>query len=289
MEQIKTFGEDITIEAFGGKSYWLNWLKRQSYKVPESYFIPVNNKDSSNFYENLKIEMEGLFPEDATVAVRSSGVTEDSFNSSKAGEFKTFLNVSFAVEDVINKCKEIYQDSKTQNEKTGIVLQRFIDSAYSGIVFSSNPLTYSKNELVLNFQKGLCKNLVSGTSKDFNEVIINKKTKDISEIPDCIKKQISELIEATVQIEKQLSKPVDIEWCIDKNTNELVILQCRPQTSIFFKENQVLKISHENLVDNKRLSQLEKIKIRLEAEKKDVFISDAYIVNCNCIENTIPK
>ena len=289
MGTIKTFGEDITIDLFGGKAYWLNWLNRHAYKVPESYFIPVNNKNESNFYVNLQMEIDGLFQKNTTVAVRSSGITEDSCDASKAGAFKTFLDVPYVVTDIINKCKEIYQDSKIQNEDTGIVLQRFIDSECSGIIFSSNPVTYSKNEFVLNCQKGSCNNLVSGTSKDFREVIINKKTKDISEIPEYFQKQISQLIDAAIQIENQLSKPVDIEWCIDKNTKELVILQCRPQTSIFFKENQVLKISCDNLLNNKRLNQLDKIKIRLEAEKKNTFISDAYIVNCNCIENTIPK
>lgn len=288
-KQIKTFGNDIKIDSFGGKAYWLNWLKNQSYKVPESYFIPVNEMESGSYYNDLKTEIETLFPENTDIAVRSSGITEDGATASKAGEFKTFLKVPFIVDDIINKCKEIYTDSKNQNENTGIILQRFIESEYSGVIFSSNPVNLSKNEIVLNYQKGVCESLVSGVSEKFHEVIIDKRTKDLSEIPDEIRKQILELIDISNKIEGNLSKPVDIEWCIDKNTNELVIIQCRPQTSIFFEKNEVIKISQANLADNKRLNQLDKIKIRLEAEKQDVFISDAYIVNCNCVGNTIPK
>lgn len=287
---IASTSDCIDMQSYGGKAYWLKWLYDHNIAIPQSFFIPVGNWQESEFCTQIKNSLNGLFRENENIAVRSSGTTEDGEHTSKAGNFKTFLNIDFNENLVMQKCKELQDDAIMQGARLGIVLQKMISAEFSGILFSSHPVSYSKDEAVIEYHKGTGNTLVSGTERYFQKVILQKQKEktDFSDFPSELKDTIAELLQIGINIEKELYRPVDIEWCIEKQTGKLYILQSRPQTSVFFNKNELKKVSLNSLNNDKCLANLDKVKIRLEAEQKEIFISDAYIVNCNCTSDEFP-
>ena len=94
------FESEITQEYFGGKAFGLKWLFDNKIRVPETYFarvFPLEN--SSDFESYADSTVSALIEKSAfsknRIAVRSSGITEDGAEESKAGNYKTKLNVHF--------------------------------------------------------------------------------------------------------------------------------------------------------------------------------------------------
>ena len=166
---------------------------------------------------------------------------------------------------------------KHQALKMGVVLQEKIDAEYAGVLFSSDPLTYRKDQMVLTYTAGLGDKLVSGELEG-KDVIISVKDEGYgfdADLDDKTKELIKKLAIESKLLEKKLDYPIDIEWAIAKGN--LYFLQCRPLTSITSVQTQMIKVNDENL--KKIPAQLvshDKIKLRLVAEKKNIMISDAY-------------
>ncbi|MBI2655868.1 hypothetical protein HYX06_05610 [Candidatus Woesearchaeota archaeon] len=202
------------------------------------------------------------------VAVRSSAVAEDLQEASFAGQQATFLNVK-GEKDLLKYIKEcwasfytsraiIYRDSNKFNHepKMAIVIQEMIDAKKSGVIFTINPVTKNKNEMIIEAAFGLGESIVSGMvtpdnfliDKNEHEVIketINEKkiaivrqngknktiklnTKKANE-KTLNKKEINQLIKESLNIENHYKKPMDIEWAID---GKVYILQARPITTL---------------------------------------------------------
>lgn len=58
MEKVKTLNDNVTIDDFGGKAYWLSWLHKSGYKVPHAVFI--RGLDNNQKLDN---ELEAIFTE----------------------------------------------------------------------------------------------------------------------------------------------------------------------------------------------------------------------------------
>lgn len=278
---------------YGGKAYWLSWLVEQGYNVPSCFFIPAIEETE---LEEMKIVLHNdesfnkKLKEFATgqnkfeVAVRSSALNEDSAEKSFAGHFKSFVEtVSYEqifsnIENVVRSVKAV---DKTDNQKIGVVIQKKINAKFSGVVFSSNPLTASKNELLISVVEGLGEQLVSG--KVAGEDILINYVLGKPEIPTFKTKikteQILEVCNIAKEIERKVNAPVDIEWCIDSETNQLFILQCRPVTAIFPKQTGIIPINllNEDLIPS-QVKLNDKVKIRLLAQRNNIDISNAYLV-----------
>lgn len=290
---ISTSKKIVDKTIYGGKSYWLSWLIHYGYNVPDCFFIPaVIENDLNELIPFLKTDIEfnkqintyKVSESQFELAIRSSALNEDSSERSFAGHFKSFVeSVSFEqiflnIENVVKSVKEI---DSTDNQKIGIVIQKKIDAKFSGVIFSSNPLTASKNEILISVVKGMGEQLVSG--KVAGEDILVMITSNEPEVP-VFKTNIEinhllELCKIAKSIELELNTPVDIEWCIDKDKNELFILQCRPVTTIFPKHTGVIPINllNENFIPP-QLKENDKVKIRLIAQKNSIDISNAYLV-----------
>lgn len=281
--------DSISGEQFGGKAYWLKWLNDNDFPVPKSYFSKAEETVfyTSAYYARLKDELKDLFQSDEQIALRSSGIQEDGEKESRAGNYKTFLHIPFSNFSLIcEKHKEIIGNAAEQGDRTGVVFQQMIDAEYSGVLFTSNYINFSKKELIINYCNGTGDVLVSGTSEKIEKIIVKK---DNIEFHDkVIGAYLLSLAKMGIEIENKLNKPMDIEWCIERNTGKIFILQCRPMTSIFLEKDEIKKVTIQSIGDDERLKSLDKIKIRLIAENHDVLISDAYIVNCNCITEVLP-
>ncbi len=206
------------------------------------------------------------------VAVRSSANAEDLPGLSFAGQQETYLNVTGAdaVVAAVKNCwsslwtaqaisyrhqNGIDQDSVAM----AVVVQIMVPSEVSGILFTANPATGERNEIIINASFGLGEAVVSGqvtpdtyivdkTTKTVKETMIGpKEQKIISDGAQGVKMEdvsaserdqsslsddmLTELIETVLKIEALYDGlPQDIEWAF--SNGKLHLLQSRPITNL---------------------------------------------------------
>jgi len=208
--------------------------------------------------------------ENAPVAVRSSATAEDLPGASFAGQQETYLNIHGEREVLaaIKRCwaslwtaraiayrlnNNVAHDTVT----LAVVVQKLVFSDTAGILFTANPINGKRDELVINSAWGLGEAVVSGLVTP-DTVVIKKNTgkiayrktaekrimtvrtaqgtKDIpvsdslKKKPVLSKKQIEELAQLGMKIERLYQVPMDIEWAIEKR--KVFIVQARPITAL---------------------------------------------------------
>jgi pyruvate, water dikinase len=113
---------------------------------------------------------------DPPVAVRSSAVDEDSPGASFAGQHATVLNVSGApaglqavlacLESFVSEQARAYRRRRglaTAPERSAVLVQQFMPADVSAVLFSANPVTGSRDEIVVTASWGLGPSIVGGT------------------------------------------------------------------------------------------------------------------------------
>lgn len=206
------------------------------------------------------------------VAVRSSANAEDLPDLSFAGQQETYLNVTGAneVAAAVRNCWASLWTAQAINYRhemdiqqdvvaMAVVVQIMIPSEVSGILFTANPATGDRDEMIVNCSFGLGEAVVSGQvipdtyvvdrpSLKVKETIIGAKDQMIvsvgnqgtrmEDVAEAQKKQssltetaLNELASVALQIEKEFDGvPQDIEWAI--SADKLWLLQSRPITHL---------------------------------------------------------
>lgn len=240
--------------------------------------IIENHTIQNNFIE----ELQKFLKDDKYYAVRSSSIEEDSENFSFAGQFETFLYIK--KEEMLNKIKKVWISSFSNHvmkyRKEGninneinvpaVIIQEMVNSEKSGVAFSANPINNNKNEVVLSCVFGLGTSIVDG-DEDGDLYILNKnlelvskeiKIKTLKQSLDFEKKsikrekiheekevlnekEIRELVQNIINIEKVYGVPQDIEWAFENK--KLYILQARPVTT--FENRTEKKKNSEKLIE----------------------------------------
>ena len=126
-----------------------------------------------------------------TVAVRSSGANEDSQNSSFAGQFETYLNITNEREllKTILQCWAsfwseralAYRRSKEKSfnhQGIAVVVQTMVNSQISGVIFTQNPITEDPHELLIESSWGLGEAIVSGKTMT-DAFVVNSQRQSI--------------------------------------------------------------------------------------------------------------
>jgi len=220
-----------------------------------------------NILEEIKASYSRLTEEapGAEVSVRSSATSEDLAEASFAGLHSTFLNVS-GLEEVLSSVKGCWASLWSpgavsyrercgfdhQGVAMGVVVQLMVPADRSGVMFTSNPVNASKDEVVINAVRGLGEKLVSGQVTPDVYVVDRKSRTTLKRNvalsgdtpPDPPSKgqraqasedaasgsltdrQIRGLVEAGLHIEDGFGEPQDIEWAI--MGDEIHVLQSRP-------------------------------------------------------------
>ena len=206
------------------------------------------------------------------VAVRSSANVEDLPGLSFAGQQETYLNVTGAdaVVAAVKNCwaslwtaqaisyrhqNGIDQDSVAM----AVVVQIMVPSEVSGILFTANPATGERNEIVINASFGLGEAVVSGqvtpdtyivdkANEAVKETMIGpKEQKIVSDGQQGVRMEdvstperdqsslsddmLTELIDTSLKIEALYEgQPQDIEWAF--SNGRLHLLQSRPITNL---------------------------------------------------------
>jgi pyruvate,water dikinase len=213
----------------------------------------------------------GKEPE-APVAVRSSATAEDTAETSFAGMNETFLNIrgANAVIDAVRHCwrslfgaRTIYyrglNDFGQADMDIAVVVQRQLASARSGVMFTVNPATGQRDELVIEGSFGLGEAVVSGSVSP-DRYVVEKATlairrrevhhKDLvieyapgggtqqrvlseeeAVRPVLTDDEVVAVAELGRRIEKHYGFPQDTEWAFETD-GSLWMLQSRPVTTL---------------------------------------------------------
>ena len=203
------------------------------------------------------------------VAVRSSATAEDLPDASFAGQQETFLNIRGEEDllEAVRKCfaslftpRAIYyrEKNKFPHDKVflAVVVQRMVNADKAGVIFSVNPVTNSKEEIIIEGAYGLGEAVVAGELTP-HSYIIHKESHEIKDksigkldwgyfrghdgktekrniehghVEVLDEKEAKALTSFTKKIENHYTIPMDIEWAIE--AGKVYILQARPVTTM---------------------------------------------------------
>ena len=276
--------DNITVDQYGGKAYGLRILAENGLKIPDTYAVQTTADctviDDVQFRERLADAL-ATFSRNGkySVAVRSSCTVEDSFSDSMAGHFSTYLG-EMTFDEVLVKYKDVIlgiKDVDNQGVRMGVVIQAKVEADYAGVLFSSDPISFRKNRMLMTYTEGLGDKLVSGEVEG-KDILISVKDEDYKfdvDLDKSLEAVLKRLAEESKNLEKKLGYPIDIEWAVSEG--ELYFLQCRPLTSITSVQTQMIKVNEKNLLGlPAQIVSHDKIALRLMAQKENIFISDAY-------------
>ena len=227
---------------------------------------------SAGLKADLRAAYRALPGDDPAVAVRSSANAEDLPGLSFAGQQETYLNVSgpeALLEAVRNCWASLWtpQAISYRNEMgiesdavaMAVVVQIMVPADVAGILFTANPATGERGEMIVNASFGLGEAVVGGqvtpdtfvvdrstlTAKetmigtkeqkivsDGNQgtrlVDVDEGERDASSLPE---KLLTELAELAARVEGHFGgQPQDIEWAVADG--KLWLLQSRPITNL---------------------------------------------------------
>ncbi|HZO70681.1 MAG TPA: PEP/pyruvate-binding domain-containing protein [Ktedonobacteraceae bacterium] len=207
---------------------------------------------------------------DQPVAVRSSATAEDLPEMSFAGQQETYLNIRGAamVLDAVKRCWASLWTARaigyrarhsitSQDVSLAVVVQELVSADASGILFTANPLTGDRDQVVINAAWGLGEAIVGGqvTPDTFaldkaSEKVVRQEIAEKSVMTVCTPEgtheepvptekrkeaaitiaQVTELARIGKQIEQMYGQPMDIEWAI--KDDRISIVQARPITTL---------------------------------------------------------
>jgi pyruvate,water dikinase len=229
----------------------------------------TNARIPQDLFQEIREAIEELnTPEESFVAVRSSVAVKDSPISSFPGMMDTYHYLKGEAEIVehIRKCwgslwtsrAAMSRHHKGVDHHLGLIapiVQKMVHSEVAGVLFTANPITSNRDEIVIEANWGLGESVVSGKSMNDFFVVgksplklkdkkISKKTlmisfheekgygrkemavaPDMMDAPTLSDEQAEQLAGVGLKIEEVFGFPQDIEWAYDKG--ELFILQSR--------------------------------------------------------------
>ena len=222
----------------------------------------------------IRAAYEQLAGDDANtpVAVRSSATAEDTAATSFAGMNETFLNIrgADAVIDAVGRCwrslfgaRAIYYRGMNGFAQAAmdiaVVVQRQVASTRAGVMFTVNPATGERDQLVIEGSFGLGEAVVSGSVSP-DRYVVDKATLAIrrrevhgkelvieyapgggtrqrmlseeeSLRPVLTDQEVVAVAELGRRIEQHYGSPQDTEWAFDPD-GLLWMLQSRPITTL---------------------------------------------------------
>jgi pyruvate,water dikinase len=224
---------------------------------------------------------------DTFVAVRSSATAEDLPDASFAGQQETYLNVK-GPEDLLDKVIKCWSSLFTpraifyRNEKgfphekvfISVGVQKMVNSRTAGVMFTINPVSGDRDEIVIEGNFGLGETVVSGAVNP-DDFVLDKNTLNVKQrriarktvkfirdlktgktihmdIPEAEQRQVcvsdqelTRLGELAKRVEKHYGKPMDIEWAIEQDLpypENMMLVQARPETVFGTKTQEATKM-----------------------------------------------
>jgi len=269
--------KSFDVSLVGGKAANLSRLARMYHRVPDGFSLPVTVMDEVHpldLRDEITRAISDLMAchslDDFIAAVRSSAVDEDGATASFAGQHETYLNIvgADAIIQAVTRCWESarsehaldyrrQQGLSVERPQIAVLVQQLVASDVSAVVFSANPITGNRDEVMINASWGLGESIVGGTvtpdtfivrKSDLavvQRVIADKQRMTVSapggthevDVPRFMRGQSSladeqamEMARLALTLETTMGHPVDIECAYAGG--ELYLLQCRPITTL---------------------------------------------------------
>src|SRR5215216_4379377 len=212
----------------------------------------------------------GLPGDEPAVAVRSSATAEDLPGASFAGQQESFLNVRGEKElkEAVKRCwaslwsaRAIgYQERQGfghERVSVAVVVQHLVPAEVSGILFTANPVTGARDEVLINAALGLGEVVVGGRTTpdsfilDHATLRVKERQTGRQEVETALSEQgtterplgperaaqptledtqLARLAEIGLSIERHFDGPQDIEWAYADD--HFWVLQARPITNL---------------------------------------------------------
>ncbi|MHC4555670.1 MAG: PEP/pyruvate-binding domain-containing protein [Planctomycetota bacterium] len=230
--------------------------------IVEAPLAELVRQEIGNHYRSLESDR---------VVVRSSGTAEDLPGHSFAGQYDTYLGIT-NIEDCIKAVKKCWASLWTlrayeYRENNGfdhlkismaVIVQSLVVADTSGVIFTVDPLTGGRGNIVIETCFGLGEALVQGKVTPDRFIVNKKKLKLLSSkvsekkfecildkdgivkekaipkersLSECLdRKQVKRLAKLARKVETEFGCPQDIEWAICKN--KVYLLQSRPITAL---------------------------------------------------------
>ncbi|MDA3644701.1 phosphoenolpyruvate synthase [Saccharopolyspora indica] len=272
----------------GGKGANLGELVKAGFAVPDGFVITTGayaevaaglaapddaaalraEFDAAEVPDELRGKIVSAYAElgSGPVAVRSSATAEDLPGAAFAGQQDTYLNVvgEAALLDAVRRCwGSLWTDRAiAYREKRGIspgevriavVVQRMVDAEFAGVLFTANPVTGDRRQLVVDASSGLGEAVVSGLvtpdhyvlspegqvaewSPGRREVVLRSAAGGgvaqqtgaaVERLPGQV---LAELARTGTRVAEHFGRPQDIEWAYA--AGRVLLLQARPMTAL---------------------------------------------------------
>ncbi|MFI7421122.1 PEP/pyruvate-binding domain-containing protein [Nonomuraea sp. NPDC049684] len=205
--------------------------------------------------------------DDVAVAVRSSATAEDLPELSFAGQQDTFLNIrADGLLDAVRRCWASLWNPRAvaYRERNGVphddvalavVVQELVDADAAGIMFTADPVTGARDEIVVNASWGLGEAVVGGQvtpdtiilsggrvtgSRVADKTVMTVRTAggtreepvpaELRRAPVLDPAQAVELAALGERVQALYGMPMDVEWA--RRDGTFAILQARPITGL---------------------------------------------------------
>lgn len=262
------------VSIVGGKAANLAKLASQfrvppGFVIPEPSFAPATVRAA---YQQLGCMLGEAQP---AVAVRSSATDEDSATAAFAGQYATYLNV-IGADAVCTAVEQCWQSAHTeqvveyrhqrgitaQQQRFAVLIQALVPADTSAVIFSANPITQSRQEIIVTASWGLGESIVGGTvtpdmfvikadptlrrpEQIITRQIVDKATMTVRcatgtqavRVPTLLRTQpavsteeVLEMAQLALDLQTTLGYPVDVECAYA--AGNLYLLQCRPITTL---------------------------------------------------------
>lgn len=228
----------------GGKAAGLAELIRCGERVPAGFCLTTAAYQRGTV---PRAEVAAAYDElgGGAVAVRSSATAEDLPTASFAGQQDTVLDVSGLDEltRAIERCwasahsarAASYREANSIDDadvRMAVVVQRMIDPAVAGVLFTANPVTGRRTQMVIDAAPGLGTAVVDGQVVPDHYVVDPADAASAAGSGCLDAAQLRALCAAGQRVQEHFQAPQDIEWAIDHD-GVLWLLQSRPITTLF--------------------------------------------------------
>jgi pyruvate,water dikinase len=269
--------KSFDVALVGGKAANLSRLARMYHRVPDGFSLPVTVMDEAHPLD-LRAEITAAISDlmachslpDFIAAVRSSAVDEDGTTASFAGQHETYLNIvgADAILQAVAHCRESARSERAleyrrqqglsvDRVRLAVLVQQLVASDVSAVIFSANPITGNRDEVVINASWGLGESIVGGTvtpdtfvvrksdlavtsrsiaDKGRMTVSVPGGTREV-DVPRFLRNEASladaqmiEIARLTLSLEATMGYAVDVECAYA--SGQLYLLQCRPITTL---------------------------------------------------------
>jgi pyruvate, water dikinase len=220
----------------------------------------------------------GALGDDEPVAVRSSAVGEDSGEATFAGQQETYLWVrgADAVCDAVRDCWASTFSAPAMSYRArmaadrppemGVTVQRMVDAAVSGVMFTCNPVSGDPSVVAVNASWGLGLGVVGGEVTP-DEYLVSKVTGEVvrrnvaakhieyragpsgsgtvcvpvdeaRQSEACLEEdRLAALVDVARRVQRYFGSHQDVEWALAED-GDLFVVQSRPVTATGAKKDE---------------------------------------------------